>query len=358
MPIIMKTPDELDAIARASQVASMLHEAVAARIAPGVSLGELDDLARVLLDEDHAVPTFLGYGRHGYPNVICTDVNGEVTNNTPRKNVVLRDGDILGVAVGATLAGWCSKKLVTYGVGSISDNNKLLIATVVQALHQSIQYCRTGCRLGEVSNAIQRTIEGHGFNVVGGQGGHGIGRALVEDPAVPNFGSNDGGPTLRRGMVLCIIPIASRGGSRTISDEDGAVATVDGSASAYASAIVAIDDDARILSPPPDLDPTWADALSVRRETLTRWTRSVRAESRPTDRPIPPERIGAWLAQPCRNPGRPFVPSTGWEKTPHPCYHPRSDHDLNRGPCKHRWSLRGLDPPLYSDHCNCYAFMD
>jgi methionyl aminopeptidase len=237
---ILKTPDEIDAIARAGRVIGELFEALAERVAPGATTGEIDQFAeRFILDHDGAIPAFKGL--YGFPAAICASVNHEVVHGIPSVYRRLLEGDILSVDVGVKLDGWFADSARTLPVGEIDPEALTLLDVTRDALRLGIDQARPGRRLGDIGHVIQQRAEAAGFSVVRELVGHGIGREPHEDPQVPNFGAAGQGAPLQAGLVIAIEPMVNAGGSdvRTLSDR-WTVVTADRRRSAHFEHTVAV----------------------------------------------------------------------------------------------------------------------
>lgn len=207
-------------------------------IEPGMTTRDLDREAEEMIQGAGAYPTFKGY--HGYPASICTSINDEVVHGIP-SNRKLREGDIVGIDCGATLHGYVGDSAVTVPVGKVSEPVKRLLDVTRQSLFQAIDKCEVGNRLGDVCNAVQAYVEPLGYSVVRNYCGHGIGRAMHEEPQVPNYGKPGTGPVLREGLVLAIEPMINLGHQDVKVLSDGwTVITMDGRPSAHFEHTVAI----------------------------------------------------------------------------------------------------------------------
>jgi methionyl aminopeptidase len=245
--IIRKSHAEIEKMARAGGVVRGCLELLGREVAPGVTTKELDRLAERYIRSKGGIPTFKGY--RGFPGSICASPNDMVVHGIPGK-VRLREGDILGIDVGVTMEGYIADAAATFPVGRISDQAMELLRVTEESLHKGIAQCRIGNRVGDISHAVQTHAEAHGFSVVESMVGHGVGRAMHEDPQVPNFGPPGLGPELREGMVLAIEPMVNVGGHEVeMGDDSWAIYTKDGSLSAHFEHTVAITKDGpRILT--------------------------------------------------------------------------------------------------------------
>lgn len=215
-------------------VLDMLQES----IRPGVRTETLNALADEYIRERGGTPSFLGY--RGFPASICTSVNEVVVHGIPGKER-LKDGDIIGVDVGVILEGYQGDAARTYAVGEVGPGARRLMDVTLESLYAGIAACRPGNRLGDVSNSIQRVVEGGGFSVVTQYVGHGIGKDMHEEPQIPNFGPPGRGPLLEEGMTFALEPMVNEGVYEVEVDEDGwTVRTVDRRLSAHFEHTVAV----------------------------------------------------------------------------------------------------------------------
>jgi len=247
--IVLKTPAEIELMAKANRLVGRVLRAVKAEVKPGVTTAHLDEMAESMCRDAGALPGFKGY--HGYKYSLCCSVNSEVVHGFPRSEP-LREGDILSVDFGAVMNGFNGDAAMTIAVGRVSDEAERLMAATEASLAAGIEMMRPGNRLGDVSAAVQKVVEDAGFSVVRQFVGHGIGRALHEDPQVPNFGKAGRGVELKPGLVLAIEPMVNAGAYEVKILADGWTAvTADGKLSAHFEHTVAVTEDGpRILSLP------------------------------------------------------------------------------------------------------------
>lgn len=239
--IVTKSLVELETMREAGRVTAKALRVVGEAIRVGVTTAELDRLAEECIRAEGAVPAFKGY--HGFPATLCTSVDDQVVHGIPGKTR-LREGDILSVDCGAIVDGFYGDSAMTFPVGRIASEARQLLDATAESLQAGIARCRAGMRLYDIGAAVQRVAEGAGFSVVREYVGHGIGRAMHEDPQVPNFGKPGTGPVLKVGMVLAIEPMVNAGSYDVRSLADGwTVVTSDGSLSAHFEHTVAITDD-------------------------------------------------------------------------------------------------------------------
>ena len=246
--IVLKTPEQLDAMAVAGQVHARCLKMLKAKARPGVTTAELDEAAERFIASQGATPTFKGY--RGFPGSICASPNAMVVHGIPEA-YALRRGDVLSIDVGVTKDGWVADGAVTLPIGEVSETAACLLTTTEAALHAAVEQMRPGNRLSDVSHAVQTTVEAGGFEVIRSLVGHGIGRDMHEDPQVPNFGPPGRGPELEPGMVLAIEPMTAVGTHEIVQGEDGwAVYSADDSLTAHFEFTVAVTQEGpRILTP-------------------------------------------------------------------------------------------------------------
>ncbi|HSO73383.1 MAG TPA: type I methionyl aminopeptidase [Blastocatellia bacterium] len=236
--IIRKSKTEIEKMRAAGLIVARVLKRLSEIIEPGMTTRDLDREAEEMIQGAGAYPTFKGY--HGYPASICTSINDEVVHGIP-SNRKLREGDIVGIDCGATLHGYVGDSAVTVPVGKVSEPVKRLLDVTRQSLFQAIDKCEVGNRLGDVCNAVQAYVEPLGYSVVRNYCGHGIGRAMHEEPQVPNYGKPGTGPVLREGLVLAIEPMINLGHQDVKVLSDGwTVITMDGRPSAHFEHTVAI----------------------------------------------------------------------------------------------------------------------
>jgi methionyl aminopeptidase len=198
------------------------------------------------MKQHKADSAFLGY--HGYPAVLCTSVNEVVVHGIPRKDVVLKEGDLLSIDLGCYKDGWCGDSARTLPMGKISPKAQALMTATRESLDRAIAQCVPGNRLGDIGWAIQSYVEPKGYSVVRQFVGHGIGRKMHEEPHVPNYGEAGKGRRLSAGLVVAIEPMINAGTAEVLVEDDGWTAvTKDGSLSAHFEHSVAITDDGPIV---------------------------------------------------------------------------------------------------------------
>jgi methionyl aminopeptidase len=242
--IIRKSSDELQKMRRSGQITARTIEAVLEAVRPGVTTEALDDVAERTIRDAGAVPSFLGY--RGFTKTICASVNDEIVHGIPSRDRVLAEGDLLSLDFGAIWEGFHSDSAVSVFVGgqAPSEEAARLVKTTEECLNVAIEAIRPGGRLSDIGHAIESVAGTAGFGIVREYGGHGIGRALHEDPFIQNWGPAGRGPDLRPGLVVAVEPMLTLGGEDTRQLADGwTVVTADGSLSAHFEHTIAVTDD-------------------------------------------------------------------------------------------------------------------
>ena len=221
-------------------------------IRPGISTKEVDKKIRAHIEKCGATPSFLGYG--GFPASACISVNDEVIHGIPSDRVILSEGDIVKIDVGARYRGYNGDSARTFPVGKVSDEALRLISVTERSFYEAMRVLRAGCRIGDVGSAIENFVISNGFSVVRDYVGHGVGAELHEEPNIPNFGTAGRGPRLYADMTVAIEPMVNAGGAGVKVRNDGwTVVTCDGSLSAHYENTVAITDGDPILLTDVDL---------------------------------------------------------------------------------------------------------
>jgi methionyl aminopeptidase len=238
MPAAIRSPDDIAAMRKACRVVAEMHDEIRRVVRPGCTTADLDRVARDVIERRGAESNFLGY--HGYPAVICTSPNEVIVHGIPGDRV-LDEGDIVSIDCGAVVDGWHGDAAFTMGVGTIDAEAQRLIEVTEASLEAAISVLVDGKRLGDVGHAVQKVVEDAGFSVVEDYTGHAIGRAMHEDPQVPNLGRRGKGAKIRVGNVFAIEPMVNIGGPDTAVLDDGwTVVTVDGSWSAHVEHTIAV----------------------------------------------------------------------------------------------------------------------
>ena len=232
-----------------ADILDVLH----AELQPGVTTGELDEIAARMIRDAGAVPSFLGYGSHPpFPGVICASINDEVVHGIPSRHRQLAEGDLVSIDIGCIVDGWHADCARTWSVGTVPEPTRELIETTRRGMEAGIAAAVPGNRLGDVGFAIESVARERGYGVVRPFVGHGIGRAMHEDPQVPNYGRPGTGLLIESGMCFAIEPMFTLGGDDVTVDDDGwTVRTVDGALAAHFENTIAVTDDGpRVLTAP------------------------------------------------------------------------------------------------------------
>ena len=237
--IVLKTSRELSIMRKAGAISQAALKLAGEAVQPGVSTFEIDREVKRYIQSMGAKPSFLGY--NGYPASTCISVNNVVIHGIPKKDVILKKGDIVGIDVGAFYEGFHGDNAWTFPCGEISDEAQALLDATEKALYLGIDMARPGNRVGDIGHAVQEYVEARGYSVVREFTGHGVGAKMHEDPSVPNYGTPKRGVRLTAGMVIAIEPMINQGRRDIEVLEDGwTVVTKDGSLSAHFEHTVAI----------------------------------------------------------------------------------------------------------------------
>lgn len=245
--ITIKNATELDYMRQAGAIVAATIRVLYSVAEPGMKTIDLDTIASKEIRRNGAKAAFKGY--RGFPGTICTSVNNEIVHGIPSSKVIV-EGDLLKVDVGAIVGGFMGDAAVTIGIGTISAEANSLLETTRNSLEEGIKAATAGCRVGDIGAAIQAYAEAREYGVVREYVGHGVGRALHEEPQVPNYGPSGRGPLLREGMTIAIEPMLNIGDWRTrLLEDDWTVVTADGTLSAHFEHTIAITDgEAEVLT--------------------------------------------------------------------------------------------------------------
>jgi methionyl aminopeptidase len=237
--IILKSPEEIQRMRKAGRIVALTIERLMERVRPGMTTGDLDELAEKIIRKEGALPSFKGY--RGFPGTICTSVNEEIVHGIPGKRKLV-PGDVLKLDVGAIWEGYHGDSAVSLFVGGPpSEVAEKLVRVTEESLEAGIAQLKAGARLSDVGHAVQQVAEGAGFCCVREYAGHGVGRALHEDPQVPNYGEPGRGPVVKPGLVVAIEPMVNVGDWKTrVLADDWTVVTRDRSLSAHFEHTVAV----------------------------------------------------------------------------------------------------------------------
>jgi len=236
--ISIKSPEEIEIMARGGQILAKIIRELKAKVEPGITTQELNELTQKLILDYGVRPAFKDY--QGFPKTLCTSINEQIVHAIPSKRE-LTDGDILSLDLGIVYQGFNLDMAVTLPVGSVDPEAGRLIRATKKALRRAITRTKIGKRVGDLSQAIQKHVEDQGFEVVRDLCGHGIGKKLHEDPEIPNFGQRHKGPELKIGMTLAIEPMAVMGKPGIKKGPDGfTYQTIDSSISVHFEHTIAV----------------------------------------------------------------------------------------------------------------------
>lgn len=250
MAVTLKSRKDIAKLREAGRLVAQTYEALGPHVKPGISTAELDRMAEEFIRSKGAKPMYKGYGavrgrrgRPAFPATICASVNDVICHGIPRSDERLRSGDIIGIDIGVLLDGWIGDACVTFTVGDVDQRTRQLVDVTRRCLELGVEQARPGKRLGDIGAAIQQYAEGQGFSVVREYHGHGIGRALWEEPVVLHWGQPGTGLRLQPGMVFTIEPMINIGGPETeVMPDLWTVRTADRSLSAQFEHSLAITD--------------------------------------------------------------------------------------------------------------------
>lgn len=231
MAIHRKSKFEVNLMKQAGNIVALVHCAMKDAVKEGVTTKELDDLAFKIIKENKADATFLGY--HGYPATICASVNEQVVHGIPSNDVILKNGDIISIDVGATFKGFVGDSAWTYAVGEIPEEKKMLLKATEEALFAGLEFMKSNERLENVAGAIEDVAKSYNLGIVRQYGGHGVGRQMHEDPFVFNYRTNNS-LILQKGMTIAIEPMINLGCDDVeVLEDKWTVVTKDKKASAH-----------------------------------------------------------------------------------------------------------------------------
>jgi methionyl aminopeptidase len=250
--IYIKTQKEIDLIRESCRIVAETLRLVKSNVKVGITTIELDQIAEDYIRSNSAVPAFKGYsqgGLPGFPGSVCTSINDAVVHGIPGQ-VKLEEGDIISLDVGVLKNNYYGDAATSVAVGKISDEKRKLLEITENSLRMGIEQAKSGNRVHDISAAVQEYVEQNGFSIVRDLCGHGVGKFLHEDPAIPNFGRRGTGSKLKNGMTLAIEPMVNAGGYEVNTASDGwTVLTSDGSPSAhFEHTILIMDNSPEILT--------------------------------------------------------------------------------------------------------------
>jgi len=244
--ITVKTPEQIQKMREAGKIVAGVLEELEKHVKPGISTLELDKIAHDYIIKHGAKPSFLHY--HGFPASICSSVDDVVVHGIPKKTQILKEGQIVGIDVGAVKDGYHGDAARTFLVGNVSEDKKKLVEVTKQCFFEAIKDLKEGSRIGDIGARVQRYAEKHGYSVVRILVGHGIGTQMHEDPDVPNYGTEGTGIKLKAGMTIAIEPMINMG-TYEVKLNGWDARTVDGLPSAhYENTVLICSDGVEILT--------------------------------------------------------------------------------------------------------------
>jgi methionyl aminopeptidase len=246
--IIIKSEQEIVTMRQSGKVAGQILNELYDFIKPGITTLAIDKFVSEIIQKNGMTPSFLGY--NGYPASVCASINSEVVHGIPSSKRILREGDIVSVDVGCTHKGYVTDAARTYAVGTISVEAQKIMDAAKDSFFEGLKFCRLGCRLSDISHAIQMKAESEGFSVIRDLVGHGVGRNMHEEPQIPNYGQPGRGPRLAKGMVFAIEPMIAQGTYEIVTAADNwTLSMADGKLSAhYENTVVITDGEPELLT--------------------------------------------------------------------------------------------------------------
>ena len=240
--IYLKSKQEIALLREAGRVVAQTHQELKKHIKPGISTYELDMIAEEFIRSKGCTPSFKGYG--GFPGSVCISINETLIHGIPSKSIILKDGDLVTIDIGACYKGYHGDSAWSYVVGEGSEEVNRLMEVTEKSLFEGLNQAKPGNRVGDISHAIQSYVEANGYSLPEDYTGHGVGRDVHEDPVVPNVGLAGRGPRLKPGMVIAVEPMVNAGTSDTYTLDDGlTVKTADHKLSCHFEHTIAITED-------------------------------------------------------------------------------------------------------------------
>lgn len=229
---IITAENEIARLRRSGQILAAALRQTADAVEPGITTAELNAIADAAIRTAGGVPSFVGY--NGYPAALCTSINDEVVHGIPSSRRVLAAGDIIGLDLGVMFEGMFTDHAVTVGVGKISRDDQRLLQDTKASMMAGIAAAVVGQRIGDISAAVEAALKPRGYGIIRQLTGHGVGRAIHEEPSIPNYGKPKTGPMIIPGLVIAIEPMVAMGGWEVETGDDGwTMATIDGSRAAH-----------------------------------------------------------------------------------------------------------------------------
>lgn len=241
-----KSRDEIKRMRHAGHIVALVHQKMKEVVEPGISTKELDNIAMKIIKENRAIPTFLGY--NGFPASICTSINEQVVHGIPSEDVILKEGDIIAIDVGATYGGMVGDSAWSYRVGKVSDEVDKLMKVTEESLYAGIEQMRPGNVLDDISKAIEAVAVREGYGIVRQYGGHGVGHEMHEDPFLFNYSVGDK-TLIKPNMAIAIEPMLNLGCDEVVVASDKwTVSTQDGKPSAHFEHTVVATEDGPLIT--------------------------------------------------------------------------------------------------------------
>ena len=243
MYTVVKNKIEIENIRKSGKILAHVLNTLSKRTFPGMSTKDIAEIAKSELKPTGGLPTFLGY--NGFPDVICISINDEIVHGIPRRNKIIKAGDIVSLDFGVTYNGMITDSALSFIVGEPNNQADVeLVKNTKKSLLKGISVVKDGIKVGDIGNAVQNVLDNYGYGIIRDLVGHGVGHELHEDPNIPNYGQKNTGPVLKAGMTIAIEPMAALGSEKIIEDEDGwTIRTADGSMSAHFEHTVLITDE-------------------------------------------------------------------------------------------------------------------
>ena len=246
--VISKSPREIALMKEAGRVVGLVFKTLGEKIKPGMSTLEIDAIVEKTMLDNDCIPAEKGY--YDYPASACVSVNDTLIHGIPSSKIILKEGDIVSVDIVANYKGYMADACRTFKVGTISERAERLVRVTKEAFFEALKYVKPGSYIGDISHAIQRYVESHGYNVTRDYTGHGIGREMHEDPSIPNYGKEGTGVKLLPGYALAIEPMVLEGRKETRVLNDGwTVKSRDGKLTAhYENTVIVTEDGYEIIT--------------------------------------------------------------------------------------------------------------
>lgn len=241
-----KSREEIKRMRHAGHIVALVHQKMKEVVEPGISTKELDNIAMKIIKENRAIPTFLGY--NGFPASICTSINEQVVHGIPNETVILKEGDIIAIDVGATYGGMVGDSAWSYRVGKVSDDVDKLMKVTEEALYAGIAQMKPGNVLDDISKAIEQVANREGYGIVRQYGGHGVGHQMHEDPFLFNYSVGDN-TLIKANTAIAIEPMLNLGTDEVeVADDEWTVSTKDRKPSAHFEHTVIATDDGPLIT--------------------------------------------------------------------------------------------------------------